>query len=49
VHFSLHGQPQGHHDRVRFSWRLCVGGRMLSGDQRLQSVTGFLDAAPATA
>ncbi|GAB3416367.1 nuclear transport factor 2 family protein [Massilia agilis] len=51
--FQLAGQPEGHHDAVRFSWTLHapdgaavargtdVG--LLDGDGRLASVTGFLD------
>lgn len=58
AHFSLQGEPQGHHDRVRFSWALTVNGvaapvahgtdvAVLAGDDRLQSVTGFLDQVAA--
>ncbi|MES2937842.1 MAG: nuclear transport factor 2 family protein [Pseudomonadota bacterium] len=59
AHFHLHGEPQGHHDRVRFSWALTVNGvtgpvahgtdvAVLAGDGRLHSVTGFLDNVAAT-
>lgn len=59
--FRLHGQPQGHHDRVRFSWALTVDGvagpvahgtdvAVVADGERLRSVTGFLDdAAPGAA
>jgi hypothetical protein len=50
--------PDGHHDRVRFGWRLVnvadgtpVAAGMdfatLTGDGRLRSVTGFLEAPGA--
>lgn len=56
--FALRGTPQGHHDVLRFSWRLAApGGRdvafgtdvaHISDDGRLASVAGFLDnTAPA--
>lgn len=50
--FSVKGTPEGHHDRIRFSWTLGAHGRTLAegtdvavvaDDGRLQSVTGFLD------
>jgi hypothetical protein len=50
--FSLKGTPEGHHDRVRFSWALAVDGKklaegtdvaLLAPDGRLEAVTGFLD------
>ncbi|WP_342358647.1 nuclear transport factor 2 family protein [Terrarubrum flagellatum] len=51
--FALHGKPDGHNDRVRFSWRLSADGGdpaavgtdivLLDGEGRLKSVTGFLD------
>ena len=55
LRFSLRGQPEVHHDRIRFSWSLApeVGAPVAHGtdfatiaeDGRLQSVTGFLDPA----
>ncbi len=55
--FVLAGVPDGHKDRVRFSWTLCtVNGvaaargtdfGILAADGRLSSVTGFLDAVSA--
>ena len=50
--FTVQGTPQGHHDRVRFSWTLGSEARTLAegtdvavvaSDGRLQAVTGFLD------
>lgn len=51
--FALHGTPQGHHDVLRFSWRLAAPDgedvafgtdvAQLSDDGRLASVAGFLD------
>ena len=50
--FSAKGTPEGHHDRIRFSWSLALGGKTLAegtdvgvvaSDGRLQAVTGFLD------
>lgn len=50
--FSVKGTPEGHHDRIRFSWSLALAGQTLAegtdmalvaGDGRLQAVTGFLD------
>jgi hypothetical protein len=50
--FTLKGDPQAHHDQVRFSWTLALQGKTLAegtdvvtvaGDQRLERVTGFLD------
>jgi hypothetical protein len=50
--FVLKGDPQAHHDQVRFSWTLALQGNTLAegtdvavvaGDQRLANVTGFLD------
>lgn len=50
--FHLHGTPEGHHDRVRFSWSLAADGEepiargtefaVMDGD-RLGVVTGFFD------
>jgi hypothetical protein len=34
--FELASGPDAHHDRVRFAWTL-------TGDGRLQAVTGFLE------
>lgn len=50
--FTLKGTPEGHHDRVRFSWALALAGKTLAEgtdvavvapDGRLAGVTGFLD------
>ena len=51
--FALQGTPQGHHDVLRFSWRLAAPGGQdvafgtdvahVSADGRLASVAGFLD------
>lgn len=51
--FTLHGTPEGHHDRIRFSWTLAAPGQppvamgtdvgIVSADGRLHGVTGFLD------
>ena len=50
--FSLKGEPQTHHDRLRFSWTLALQGKTLAEgtdvavvtpDARLAGVTGFLD------
>ena len=54
--FELAGEPDSHHDRVRFSWHLKpVGGEdvvaighdfgVVAEDGRLRSVTGFLEPA----
>jgi len=55
--FAVTGEPDGHNDRVRFSWSLGAEGAapvahgtdfaVLAPDGRLQSVTGFLDQVPA--
>lgn len=57
--FTLHGTPDGHNDRVRFSWSLGPAGAepvvigtdfvQLAADGRIRSVTGFLDRVPAGA
>lgn len=57
--FALHGTPDGHNDRVRFSWSLAPAGAepvvigtdfvQLAADGRIRSVTGFLDQVPAGA
>ncbi len=56
--FSLTGKVDAYQDRVRFSWALSPqGGPALVkgtdfaviGDDRLQTVTGFLDQVPAAA
>ena len=54
--FALHSGPDGHHDRVRFSWSLAANGGepvaigtdyvTLDGDGRMQAITGFIDVAP---
>src|SRR5690349_5350503 len=51
--FTQVGQVDAHHDRVRFSWDLGPEGSpsvvsgtdfaVVTGDGRLQTVTGFLD------
>jgi hypothetical protein len=50
--FSLCGEPEGHNDRIRFSWTLAQGTTevaqgtdfaVVTPDGRLKSVTGFLD------
>jgi hypothetical protein len=53
--FDLAVEPDAHHDRVRFGWRLVAGGdeavaagtdfARLAEDGRLREVTGFLEAA----
>jgi hypothetical protein len=53
--FDLAVEPDAHHDRVRFGWRLVAGGDQavaagtdfarLAEDGRLREVTGFLEAA----
>ena len=57
--FSVKDRPDGHADRVRFSWALGPEGgggvvegtdfAVLAGDGRLRAVTGFLDRVPAGA
>jgi len=57
--FTLHGTPDGHNDRVRFSWALGPDGAapvahgtdfvQLSADGRIRAVTGFLDQIAAGA
>ena len=52
--FTLRGKPEGHNDRVRFSWTLATGDAktvvangtdfaLVTGDGKLKAVTGFLD------
>jgi hypothetical protein len=51
--FALVGDPDAHHDRVKFTWSLSAGGgasmaigtdfAVLAADGRLQSVTGVLE------
>jgi SnoaL-like domain len=53
--FRLTSAIDSHHDRVRFAWELAPDGGAavakgidfgtVAGGQRLQTVTGFLDAA----
>jgi hypothetical protein len=55
--FTLKGKPDGHGDRVRFSWALGAPNAaavaegtdfaLIAGDGRLRSVSGFLDAVNA--
>lgn len=57
LRFSLHGTPEAHNGRLRFSWALGPEGAApvargtdfctLHADGRLHSVTGFVDQAPA--
>ena len=57
--FTLHGTPDGHNDRVRFSWTLGPDGAapvahgtdfvQLTSDGRIRAVTGFLDQIAAGA
>jgi SnoaL-like domain len=54
--FRLRGPIDSHHDRVRFSWDMASGSGVavasgidfgvVADGQRLQAVTGFLDAVP---
>jgi hypothetical protein len=53
--FRRTSDVDGHHDRVRFAWELAPDGgpALVSGidfgvvaDNRLQTITGFLDQAP---
>jgi hypothetical protein len=54
--FALSGRPDGHGDRIRFSWDLGPEGAepvvqgtdfgVLAGDGRLSAVTGFIDRLP---
>lgn len=56
--FVVRGTPEGHNNRVRFSWSLAADGAapvaygtdiaVVAADGRIQSVTGFLDTVPAT-
>jgi hypothetical protein len=51
---ELTGEPDAHHDRVRFAWRMLdpngataiagVDFATLAGDGRLREVTGFLES-----
>jgi len=51
--FRRTSDPDAHHDRVRFSWKLAPEGSaavvsgtdfaVVAADQRLQTVTGFFD------
>ncbi|OKI00808.1 polyketide cyclase [Streptomyces sp. CB02923] len=55
--FRLLGDPDGHHDLVRFSWELVApdGSAPVAGtdvatlaeDGRIRSVSGFLDRVPS--
>jgi len=56
--FALKGRPDGHGDRMRFSWTLGPSGAedLIEGTDfvqleggRLHSVTGFLDKVPVGA
>jgi hypothetical protein len=55
LRFALRGQPDGHGDALRFSWRLGADGQdsLVEGtdfaeleDNRFARVTGFLDKLP---
>ena len=51
--FALHTEPDGHHDRLRFSWALNADGddpvaigtdfATISDDGRMRAITGFLE------
>ena len=53
--FALVAGPEGHHDRVRFTWSLAADGGApvavgvdfvdLAADGRMRSITGFLEPA----
>jgi hypothetical protein len=55
--FALSGQPDGHGDRVRFSWTLGAPEKepvakgtdfgIVASDGRLKAITGFLDYVQA--
>jgi SnoaL-like domain len=55
--FALTGEPDGHGDRLRFSWTLGIPNAapvahgtdfgIVAADGRLKSVSGFLDQAKA--
>jgi len=55
--FRRTGAIDLHHDRVRFSWELAPAGGpvfadgvdfgVIAADGRLQTITGFIDHAPA--
>ena len=55
---SLTGEPDGHHDWVRFSWKIDLPGEsksfiegtdvgVIGPDGRFQWIVGFLDKVPA--
>ena len=54
--FALHGGPDAHHDRVRFSWTLSPNGgdpiavgidfATVADDGRMRAITGFLSPPP---
>jgi hypothetical protein len=56
--FRRTSEVDAHHDRVRFSWALVTEGGaalvtgtdvgVVAADGRLQTITGFLDQAPAS-
>jgi hypothetical protein len=53
--FTLKGQPDAHHDRIRFTWTLAPDGgdpvavgidfATIAADGRLRAITGFLEQA----
>jgi hypothetical protein len=55
--FSLTGEIEQHHDRLRWSWHLAAAGQQpvaggtdvvtLDTDGKIREVVGFLDFAPA--
>ncbi len=55
---SLSGEPDAHHDWVRFSWKLVLPGEtesfiegtdlgLIAPDGRFERIVGFLDKVPA--
>jgi hypothetical protein len=58
AHVSLSGEPDAHHDWVRFSWSLTLPGEtesfiegtdlgLIGLDGRFERIVGFLDKVPA--
>ena len=57
--FRLAGEPDAHHDQVRFTWHLGPEGAeppitgfdvaVVDADGRIRTVLGFLDRVPAAA
>ena len=56
LQFRRRGEPEAHHDRLRFSWDLGPAGAapvaggtdmaVVAADGRFAAVTGFIDFAP---